>query len=396
MSKQISNAKDKHWEAFAESCLRIVLCPYREACLVDFKKVDASVEPQGGFIGSHYAKSRVLIIGQNPGGGKLAKAGLSDEDRKYYSMVDIFRHKKTTSAFSSLMNYLEKSFIQKWPIFRRFDLERNWGINISDIALINAVHCRTIDDKTPSRRIVQRCFKEHTSKQIDILKPRLIICFGKKAYDLLTKLYANSAAPIKYILHPSGQYTNQHPQKQSQLISEIAEILSDETQEKPPSTISKKMYVKKTPSLDKKQTKRRRNSMSDESIFSTRERIKEYLVGLGFQEKDTESFDWSAKHTSLGIVNFHDRGGRLGSNLLSSKMRNNCGFSPTERKGFSQEERKAIYKKYFHDKPYYEHIKYGNGMKFHFRKSGTDYISLSLGLGFDRLKGILDYEFSGA
>ena len=134
------------------------------------------------------------------------------------------------------------------------------------------------------------------------------------------------------------------------------------------------------------------NFMGDESIFKTREKIQEYLKGLGFIEKNTASFDWSANHPELGIINFLENGRRISSNRISTNMRDNCGFSTSSRKKFDNKKKEEIYNKYLQSKPYYKDIKYG--MKFHFRKSATDYISLPLGLGFDRLKEILDSEFS--
>jgi uracil-DNA glycosylase len=124
------------------------------------------------------------------------------------------------------MEYLETTFMPKWPMFRSFNLERNWGIGISDIALINAVHCRTKNYATPSRRIAEQCFRDHTSQQIDILHPQLIICFGKKSYDFLNKLYNGPIASIKYFLHPSGQNTRQHPDKQMEIVDKMSQFLN--------------------------------------------------------------------------------------------------------------------------------------------------------------------------
>lgn len=228
--------------------------------------------------------------------------------------------------------------------------------------------------------------------KLKMLNPRLIICFGKKAYDFLIKLYDNPIAPIKYILHPSGQYTQQHPEKQTVLVNEIAQILNSKKKGKKSSNIHSRNKFRKIFAPSKKNKSRKGgNDMSNESIITTREKMKKYLIGLGFQETNTESFDWSAKHPALGIINFTDMGKNLGSNLLSGNMRKNCGCSRAEIKKLKNEEREVIYKKYFESKPYYDDIKYG--VKFHPRASGTDYVSLSFHLGFEPLRKAMDYEF---
>ena len=56
----------------------------------------------------------------------------------------------------------------------------------------------------------------------------------------------------------------------------------------------------------------------------------------------------------------------------------------------SKRELENIYREYLSSKPYYIDIKYG--MKFYFKKSGTDYVGILFGIGFDRIKNIIEYE----
>jgi len=47
---------------------------------------------------------------------------------------------------------------------------------------------------------------------------------GSMQDDFLHSLYPRANITIKYILHPSGQYTKQHPDKQVQLVRDITSL----------------------------------------------------------------------------------------------------------------------------------------------------------------------------
>lgn len=118
--------------------------------------------------------------------------------------------------------------------------------------------------------------------------------------------------------------------------------------------------------------------------------LKDYLIKLGAKEKNTSSFYESFDHPVLGTINFIENGKRVGLNFLSSFMRNNCGYGTAERKKFPNDKREKIYRECLESKPYYKDIK--EGLKFHFKASGTDYVSLSLDLGSKKLKSVIDHE----
>ena len=120
-----------------------------------------------------------------------------------------------------------------------------------------------------------------------------------------------------------------------------------------------------------------------------REQLKNYLISIGFKEVPS-TFLWSSEHSILGRINYLTDGRIFGFNLLSTDMRNNCGYSSSQRKKLSYEERETIYTEYLKNKPYYKDIKYG--LKFYFRKAATDYVGLKFGIGFERIKNLIEYE----
>ena len=374
---------------FFKLFLEIGNCQYRNQCKNDFEQLDISVRPQGGFIGKNYEKSRVLIIGQNPGGGKAARGNLGAEDDYYYNQVEEMVKSESRSMFSDFMNYLENDFMPRWPIFRNLDLNAHWEINISDIALINAVHCRTIDDATPNDSISMRCFSEYTLKQINLLEPKAIICFGKKAYDFLGKLYHDVTTPIKYILHPSGAYTRQHPEKQVMLVNDVARLL---TYKKKPS--NEKAGLKaptkyQTRRKSELETKKEKSPKKSRDRTWVQEELKRYLISIGFREV-SKSFFWSGEHPSVGKINFHNDGKTFGSSLLSNNVRNNCGYSASQRRLMSYDEREKVYRQYLENKPYYKDIEHS--IKFYFKKTATDYVGLDFDIGFENIKKVIDSE----
>gem|GEM_PF-6669476 len=263
---------------FMDLFLKICECPHQHKCLTDFEKLDISVRPQGGFLGSNYWMNRVLIIGQNPGGGKAARANLGSEEDYYHTLVEELLTARNADKFHSLMKYLENSFMPKWPIFRNFDLQRHWGFGLSDIALINAVHCRTSDDKAPNETVARRCFREHTIEQINVLEPRLIICFGKKAYDFLHSLYPKANIPVKYILHPSGQYTKQHPDKQVELVRDIASFLRGKIGSRQKHHRDGGIAEDGNQLRSQDKSRERRMPEMDKDIISVQNKLKEYFI----------------------------------------------------------------------------------------------------------------------
>jgi len=131
--------------------------------------------------------------------------------------------------------------------------------------------------------------------------------------------------------------------------------------------------------------------MSQE-ISSVKEQLRKYLISIGFNEVTKPSFEWSGEHADFGLINFHSDGKAFGMSVLSSDIRDNCGYSPTQRRALSKVERERIYRRYLEKKPYYTDIKYG--LNFHFRKSATDYIGLSFGIGYKRLINVIKYELN--
>lgn len=125
--------------------------------------------------------NRILFIGQNPGYSNTSRVANSfiEYQKRYYERIKKY----------PLGQYIEKICKADWD----------------NISLTNVVKMPTINNAIPDKKLID-FFRPITQKQIELLKPELIVCMGKVAgnefgltdfYKLQT--YQNSK--IMMILH---------------------------------------------------------------------------------------------------------------------------------------------------------------------------------------------------
>lgn len=114
------------------------------------------------------------------------------EEQKHLSYPAEFRG----GAYGKLFNSL---------IFT-FKLRNAYFTNLVKCGLNNSKdNYKGIDDYNPD--CLKTCYENFLLKEIEIIKPKLIFCFGSKVYDFLWRQYADEPFPwtVVSLPHPAGQ-----------------------------------------------------------------------------------------------------------------------------------------------------------------------------------------------
>ena len=154
----------------------------------------AETPPDIGFVGQDYRG--LLIIGMNPGRG--LRRGPNEQD--YFAEVVRFsKARNKQSALRIGRRVLDEEHrsteVDPWPLYRRFILpllaRARTGLgslDVSNIARLNIARSKTVDDSVKlTPRMAGICFNAHTSEQIALLRPKVIVCRYKEAYDWLSE-----------------------------------------------------------------------------------------------------------------------------------------------------------------------------------------------------------------
>jgi uracil-DNA glycosylase len=150
--------------------------------------------PQPGYIGVHYWKHRVALIGQNPGTPKT----LELEDRPYTAALRSLRDQPSESNYRELHAVLLR-FVPKWPVHGRYFPLNDCHLSLDDIAYFNVVRCRTHIDAKPSANTVNRCLNTHFGRWLDALAPRVVVFIGKWAADQAAGEVERRGIPFVFI-----------------------------------------------------------------------------------------------------------------------------------------------------------------------------------------------------
>lgn len=134
--------------------------------------------PQPGYVGSNYIRSRVLLVGQNPG----IPSDLVDGDQIYTAALRSLRDNPTGEEYEKLSRLLE-NVIQGWPVHNNYFPLADCGLTLKDIAYCNLVRCRTLANRTPNKSLVTNCVDQHFDRWIDWLDPLVVVFIGKWAFD---------------------------------------------------------------------------------------------------------------------------------------------------------------------------------------------------------------------
>ena len=145
--------------------------------------------PAPGWVGDAWQNGTVLI-GINPGGGGDAYRRNPTDDQ-LYGLLRAFRNAEGVErqhVFASLTSMWRS--IQKthniWRVVNAV-LEAT-GESEHEIAFMNVVPFRTRMDKVPSRAELDAAWRLAAKPQLEALEPKRIICLGKKAWDVLSRI----------------------------------------------------------------------------------------------------------------------------------------------------------------------------------------------------------------
>jgi hypothetical protein len=157
---------------------------YRKAaeCRVCFKETRRDEVPtidraQPRWIGRRYGRSKpkTLVLLVNPGSGAVRS---DTEDRRAIDLISRYRRTKgSISSFKRILDHFEKdSRNWKGGAFRPF-YSKDIGLDFDNLAFANVAWCSTTTNSYPSR-MLNECFKRHTSQLLRILSPDRVLLSG--------------------------------------------------------------------------------------------------------------------------------------------------------------------------------------------------------------------------
>lgn len=181
--------------AWNEEFTRVVSCE-RCSAAIDRKLLRDSQQnvPQPGWVGSNYARTRLLLVGQNPGTPK----SLSAADLPYTKALRELRDKGTEQHYQDLVAVL-RVFIPQWPVHGTYFPLAESGLTLEDIAYCNIVRCRTLADRPPGTKLVANCLSQHFAHWLALLQPRAVVFIGKWAAERGGPVVEAAGIPYKFM-----------------------------------------------------------------------------------------------------------------------------------------------------------------------------------------------------
>ena len=149
--------------------------------------------PQPGYVGPEYRRTRVLLVGQNPG---VSTPEFRERDEHYAAALRGVRDAPSNGTVTALQDVLE-DIVPGWPVARHFPLA-DCGLRLRDIAYCNLVRCRTSGNAGPSTLMVRNCL-DHFGRWLDWLQPAIVVCIGKWAHDRTAEELDRRGIPHAFI-----------------------------------------------------------------------------------------------------------------------------------------------------------------------------------------------------
>lgn len=141
--------------------------------------------PQFGFVGEHFASSRVLLFGINPGNGPETVTR-SATDARMMPVLVAFAADPTPS------NYLRaqaayRAECQSWHVWKRHcsEILGAGKLSFDEIAYSNCLPWRTGSNSAFSDSVAEKAADLYAYPLIDELQPSVTIAVGKRAADVL-------------------------------------------------------------------------------------------------------------------------------------------------------------------------------------------------------------------
>ena len=151
--------------------------------------------PQPGYIGANYRKSRVLLVGQNPG---TSPDRFGAQDREFADAQITLRDSPTAHSMRRL-HAINDRIMPTWPVVKNYFRLDDYGLQLDEIAYVNVVRCRTKENGVPGKRITEACIKNHFERWLDWLQPAVVVCIGKWSHDAISELLEERRIPNGFV-----------------------------------------------------------------------------------------------------------------------------------------------------------------------------------------------------
>jgi uracil-DNA glycosylase family 4 len=114
---------------------------------------------------------------------------------------------------------------------------RNDGLILKDMYITASGRCAPPDNK-PSPEELNNC-QPFLEREIEIIKPKVIVCLGKVAFDRILKIFSVQSnkfshgavyalQPSSFIIHPLSLLCSYHPSQQNTLTGKLTIAMFDE------------------------------------------------------------------------------------------------------------------------------------------------------------------------
>ncbi len=140
--------------------------------------------PSFGYVGTGYQKTRVLLLGINPGNGPNDARAPGDE-KMIPVLFEFAEHPSPASFLTAQDAYREAC--RSWPIWSRHCAEiiGAGGLSLDEVAYSNCLPWRTESKSKFADSVAERAATLYVQPLIEELKPRVIIALGKRAAEIL-------------------------------------------------------------------------------------------------------------------------------------------------------------------------------------------------------------------
>lgn len=140
--------------------------------------------PQFGYVGSNYARRRILMLGINPGNGPRTHRSSGDEIA--LPALELFARLRTAESFASAQKAY-RSVCEGWAIWGRqcYELLTAAGLDLEDVAFTNALPWRTRSKSAFSARAAAAAAEIYVQPVVEELGPKIIVAVGKRADEIL-------------------------------------------------------------------------------------------------------------------------------------------------------------------------------------------------------------------
>ncbi len=141
--------------------------------------------PQFGYVGERYAKTRVLVLGINPGNGPFDDVR-TPEDEMMMPAQRRFAAQPSPRIFEAATTEY-KTQCQHWHVWTRHcaEIVGAGKLGLEDIAYSNRLPWRTASQSKFSDFVAEKTIQLYVLPLIEELKPKLIIALGKRVSQIL-------------------------------------------------------------------------------------------------------------------------------------------------------------------------------------------------------------------